>query len=64
MLCNGLLYVWREREEMLMRVKEVVDLVGISVCILYYYDVVGLLILDEIIDLGYCFYFDENLEIL
>lgn len=36
-----------------MKVKEVVELVGVSICIFYYYDQIGLLILKEIIDFGY-----------
>lgn len=47
-----------------MRVKEVADLVGISVRTLHHYDAVGLLTPDEITDSGYRLYSDENLEIL
>lgn len=37
-------------------VGELVCLFGISVCMLYYYDVVGLLWLCYVIIVGYCFY--------
>lgn len=47
-----------------MRVKEVADLVGISVRTLHHYDEIGLLVPDQITDAGYRIYSDENLEML
>jgi DNA-binding transcriptional MerR regulator len=47
-----------------MKIKEVADLVGISVRTLHHYDEIGLLIPDEITDSGYRFYSDKNLETL
>ncbi|MEY8350727.1 MerR family transcriptional regulator [Bacillus cereus] len=49
---------------MTMRVKEVADLVGISVRTLHHYDEIGLLIPDEMTDSGYRLYSNENLETL
>ena len=47
-----------------MKVKEVADLVGISVRTLHHYDEIGLLIPEETTDTGYRVYSDENLETL
>lgn len=47
-----------------MKVKEVADLVGISVRTLHHYDEIGLLIPDETTEAGYRVYSDENLETL
>ena len=47
-----------------MKVKEVAELVGISVRTLHHYDDIGLLIPDEITEAGYRVYSDENLETL
>lgn len=47
-----------------MTVKEVADLVGISIRTLHYYDEVGLLTPDETTESGYRLYSDENLEAL
>lgn len=47
-----------------MRVKEVADLVGITVRTLHYYDEIGLLVPDEITESGYRLYSDDNLEML
>ncbi|MDF2923575.1 MAG: transcriptional regulator, MerR family [Paenibacillaceae bacterium] len=47
-----------------MKVKEVADLVGISVRTLHHYDEIGLLTPEEITDAGYRLYSDENLEVL
>jgi DNA-binding transcriptional MerR regulator len=49
---------------MAMRVKEIADLVGISVRTLHYYDEIGLLSPEETTDSGYRLYSDENLEML
>ena len=47
-----------------MKVKEVADLVGISVRTLHHYDEIGLLIPEETTESGYRIYSDENLETL
>lgn len=47
-----------------MKVKEVADLVGISVRTLHHYDEIGLLIPEETTEAGYRVYSDENLAIL
>ncbi|MCR2822176.1 MerR family transcriptional regulator [Lederbergia panacisoli] len=47
-----------------MKVKEVADLVGISVRALHHYNEIGLLIPEETTDAGYRIYSDENLETL
>ncbi|PFE04794.1 MerR family transcriptional regulator [Bacillus cereus] len=47
---------------MKMRVKEVADLVGISVRTLHHYDEIGLLTPDETTESGYRLYSNENLE--
>lgn len=49
---------------MAMRVKEVADLVGISVRTLHHYDDIGLLIPEEKTESGYRLYSDNNLETL
>lgn len=47
-----------------MRVKEVADLVGISVRTLHHYDEIGLLIPEETTEAGYRIYSNDNLETL
>lgn len=47
-----------------MKVKELADLVGISVRTLHYYDEIGLLSPEETTDSGYRLYSNENLEML
>lgn len=47
-----------------MKVKEVAELVGISVRTLHHYDEIGLLTPDETTEAGYRVYSDENLETL
>jgi len=47
-----------------MKVKELADLVGISVRTLHYYDEIGLLSPEEITDAGYRLYSNDNLEML
>jgi DNA-binding transcriptional MerR regulator len=47
-----------------MRVKEVADLVGISVRTLHHYDEIGLLVPDQVTESGYRIYSDENLATL
>lgn len=47
-----------------MRVKEVADLVGISVRTLHHYDEIGLLTPEKTTETGYRIYSDENLETL
>lgn len=47
-----------------MKVKEIADLVGISVRTLHHYDQIGLLIPDKTTEAGYRVYSDENLETL
>lgn len=47
-----------------MKVKEVADLVGISVRALHHYDEIGLLTPDKTTEAGYRIYSDENLETL
>lgn len=49
---------------MAMKVKEVANLVGISVRTLHHYDEIGLLIPDETTESGYRLYSNENLETL
>ncbi|NLA57950.1 MAG: MerR family transcriptional regulator [Firmicutes bacterium] len=49
---------------MAMKVKEVADLVGISVRTLHYYDQIGLLVPDQVNESGYRLYSDKNLEML
>ncbi len=49
---------------MKMKVKEVADLVGISVRTLHHYDDIGLLTPGEVTDSGYRLYSDENLATL
>ncbi|MFD6210018.1 MerR family transcriptional regulator [Peribacillus sp. NPDC060253] len=49
---------------MAMRVKELADLVGISVRTLHYYDEIGLLSPEETSDFGYRLYSNDNLEML
>ncbi|TDL31544.1 MerR family transcriptional regulator [Jeotgalibacillus sp. S-D1] len=46
------------------KVKEVAEIVGISVRTLHHYDDIGLLMPDEISESGYRLYSDENLETL
>ncbi|MDQ0272669.1 DNA-binding transcriptional MerR regulator [Cytobacillus purgationiresistens] len=48
----------------MMRVKEVADLVGISVRTLHHYDEIGLLAPEETTESGYRIYSDNNLETL
>lgn len=59
-----LLYELREGKTMTMKVKEVADLVGISVRTLHHYDEIGLLTPEETTESGYRLYSDENLETL
>ncbi|NOU92447.1 MerR family transcriptional regulator [Paenibacillus sp. LMG 31456] len=47
-----------------MKVKEVADLVGVSVRTLHHYDDIGLLVPEETTDSGYRLYSDDSLEIL
>ncbi|MBS4179053.1 MerR family transcriptional regulator [Bacillus sp. FJAT-49731] len=47
-----------------MKVKEVADLVGVSVRTLHHYDEIGLLIPEETTESGYRIYSEENLETL
>lgn len=47
-----------------MKVKEVADLVGVSVRTLHHYDDIGLLIPEEINEAGYRIYSEKNLETL
>jgi DNA-binding transcriptional MerR regulator len=47
-----------------MKVKEVAELVGISIRTLHHYDQIGLLTPKEITDSGYRLYSEENLETL
>lgn len=47
-----------------MQIKEITDLVGISVRTLHYYDEIGLLTPDETTDSGYRVYSQANLETL
>lgn len=47
-----------------MKVKEVADLVGISVRTLHHYDEIGLLSPDQITEAGYRLYSSDNLEML
>lgn len=47
-----------------MKVKEVADLVGVSVRTLHHYDEIGLLTPGEITDSGYRLYSNDNLELL
>ncbi|MEW9502376.1 MerR family transcriptional regulator [Jeotgalibacillus marinus] len=49
---------------MTLRVKEVADLVGISVRTLHHYDEIGLLTPDQTSESGYRLYSDENLDTL
>ncbi|MEW9668194.1 MerR family transcriptional regulator [Ammoniphilus sp. 3BR4] len=49
---------------MALRVKELADLVGISIRTLHYYDEIGLLSPEEITDSGYRLYSTDNLEML
>ncbi len=49
---------------MSMKVKEVADLVGISVRTLHHYDEIGLLVPNETTDAGYRMYSEEDLETL
>ncbi|MBW8351106.1 MerR family transcriptional regulator [Bacillus sp. IITD106] len=49
---------------MRLKVKEVADLVGISVRTLHHYDEIGLLIPEETTEAGYRIYSNENLETL
>lgn len=49
---------------MKMKIKEVADLVGISVRTLHHYDAIGLLKPEEISESGYRLYSDNDLEIL
>lgn len=49
---------------MAMKVKEVADLVGISVRTLHHYDEIGLLVPKEKTEAGYRLYSDDNLETL
>ncbi|MCM3024070.1 MerR family transcriptional regulator [Heyndrickxia ginsengihumi] len=47
-----------------MRIKEVADLVGISVRTLHHYDEIGLLVPDQVSDTGYRIYSENNLALL
>lgn len=47
-----------------MKIKEVADLVGISVRTLHYYDEIGLLIPEKTTESGYRVYSEKNLETL
>ena len=47
-----------------MKVKEVADLVGISVRTLHHYDEIGLLVPDGVTEAGYRQYSDDNIEML
>lgn len=47
-----------------MKVKEVADLVGISVRTLHHYDEIGLLVPDEVTEAGYRIYSEKNLGLL
>src|SRR5690625_4451161 len=47
-----------------MKVKEVAELVGVSIRTLHHYDQIGLLTPKEITDSGYRLYSEENLETL
>ncbi|GKU77542.1 MerR family transcriptional regulator [Paenibacillus sp. L3-i20] len=47
-----------------MKVKEVADLVGISVRTLHHYDEIGLLVPDQLTESGYRIYSEQNLELL
>ncbi|MED1204122.1 MerR family transcriptional regulator [Heyndrickxia acidicola] len=47
-----------------MKIKEVADLVGISVRALHHYDEIGLLVPDKITEAGYRLYSERNLETL
>ncbi len=47
-----------------MKVKEVADLIGISVRTLHYYDEIGLLSPDKTTEAGYRIYSEKNLETL
>ncbi|MCP3738461.1 MerR family transcriptional regulator [Rossellomorea sp. BNER] len=47
-----------------MKVKEVADLVGISVRTLHHYDEIGLLVPEETTESGYRLYSDDNVEVL
>lgn len=47
-----------------MKVKEVANLVGVSVRTLHYYDEIGLLVPEKISEAGYRLYSDKNLETL
>src|SRR5690554_1303147 len=49
---------------MAMKVKEVADLVGISVRTLHHYDEIGLLKPEKTTEAGYRLYSDDNLETL
>ncbi|MDG5471947.1 MerR family transcriptional regulator [Jeotgalibacillus sp. ET6] len=49
---------------MAFKIKEVADLVGISVRTLHHYDEIGLLIPDQLSQTGYRLYSEENLETL
>lgn len=45
-----------------MKVKEVADLIGVSIRTLHHYDQIGLLTPQETTDSGYRLYSEENLE--
>lgn len=47
-----------------MKVKDVAELVGVSIRTLHHYDQIGLLIPKEVTDSGYRLYSEENLETL
>ena len=47
-----------------MKVKEVAELVGVSIRALHHYDQIGLLTPKEITDSGYRLYSEDNLETL